>query len=127
MYILPLGPMPCPRPRIALRGRFPTAYYPAAYKKWKDTAVEALATIRPEQPFRGPLALEAWFTAARPKSTKLFAPKPDIDNYLKSLLDALTQSGWWEDDTQVVTVLAWKRWTPTGADPHISFKIDPIP
>src|SRR3546814_6831543 len=32
------------------------------------------------------------FTAPRPKTTKLAVPKPDIDNYAKGALDALTDT-----------------------------------
>jgi len=36
--------------------------------------------------------------------------KPDIDNLLKSTMDALSQAGVWRDDAQVVAVVASKRY-----------------
>lgn len=40
---------------------------------------------------------------------------PDIDNLLKSTMDALTKAGVWRDDCQVCKVTAEKRYA-TGKD-----------
>lgn len=127
MHRLLLDPLPCPRPRIAVRGKFPTAYYPASYQTWKNEAAKLLTERRPAETFSGPLKVNVRFEAQRPKTTKLAHPKPDIDNYLKSLFDALTQSGWWDDDCQVVQVSARKCWTANSDDPgRILFSIEEI-
>jgi Holliday junction resolvase RusA-like endonuclease len=46
--------------------------------------------------------------------------KPDIDNLVKSTLDALTGSGYWLDDSLVVDAVLRKRYAtaliPPGAD-----------
>ena len=105
--------MPCPRPRVALRGRVPVAYYPADYTKWKEEARIALAYEG--APIQGPLRVTIQCQGERPKTTKLPAPKPDIDNYAKSVLDAMTQAGVWEDDSQVVQVQAEKMWGARNA------------
>ncbi len=124
IHTLDLDPLPCPRPRIAVRGKFPTAYYPASYQTWKNEAAKQLSTNdRAGLPFKGPLRVSIEFIAKRPKSTKLAAPKADIDNYMKSLFDALTQAGWWEDDSQVVQVSARKRWAAPGIEGSIQFLI----
>lgn len=34
-------------------------------------------------------------------------PKPDFDNFLKNITDCLTQTGFWNDDAQVVGMTAW--------------------
>lgn len=119
-----LEPLPCPRPRIAVRGKFPTAYYPASYQTWKTEAAALLRALAPATPLAGPLKVDVAFLATRPKSTKLARPKPDIDNYLKSLFDALTQAGWWVDDSQVVHVDARKRWALPGVEGSITFDIE---
>lgn len=70
-------------------------------------------------PLEGPLMLSATFVLPRPKS----APKrrvwptsrPDSDKILRALCDALTQCGAWMDDSQVVEILAGKRYV--GQDP----------
>lgn len=109
---LDLAPMPCPRPRIATRGKFAHAYYPASYKTWKTAARDAVFAQLPHgfSPYDTAVVVSAVFNVKRPKSTKLEAPKPDIDNYLKSLLDAMTDACVWTDDKHVVTVSATKRW-----------------
>jgi len=120
---LPLEPLPCPRPRIAVRGKFPTAYYPATYTKWKAQAVGVIKSLTSAPPITGPVKVDVAFLATRPKTTKLDRPKPDIDNYLKSLFDALTQAGVWADDSQVVHVDARKRWALPGVAGSIVFEI----
>lgn len=110
--IFDLVPMPCPRPRIVVRGKFAHAYYPAAYKAWKEAAANAIREALPPShvPYDTAVVVSAVFNVLRPKSTKLEAPKPDIDNYLKSLLDAMTTAEVWTDDKHVVKATALKRW-----------------
>jgi len=116
---LPVEPMPCPRPRVALRGRVPVAYYPAKYNNWRDAVARLLSEQYPlsdrVQPFDGPLRVTLDVAATRPKTTKLPAPKPDVDNYAKSVLDACTKALVWADDSQVVELLVTKRWADTGS------------
>lgn len=105
------------------RGKFAHAYYPASYKAWKNDAAELLTPLAPSAPLKGPLVVRVEFTSPRPKTTKLSAPKPDVDNYAKSFMDAMTSVGWWEDDSQVVALQAVKRWGPEG---RIDFEITPF-
>lgn len=109
-----------------MRGKFPTAYYPASYQKWKSAAAELLLAQKPTAQLTGPLKVLVGFIAERPKTTKLAMPKPDIDNYMKSLFDALTQAGWWADDSQVQHVVAYKRWADKGVTGSITFSIEEI-
>jgi Holliday junction resolvase RusA-like endonuclease len=47
------------------------------------------------------------------KQTLQYKPhtvKPDIDNLVKLVLDAMTKAGFWKDDSQVVILKAEKRW-----------------
>lgn len=106
--------MPSPRPRVVVRGKFPTVYMPKDYMDWK-AQVAAYVHDRAELFFapvpEGPVTVSLTFHVERPKTTKLWGPKPDIDNYAKSVLDALNDSGVaWKDDCQVVTLHAHKRW-----------------
>lgn len=75
-----------------------------------------------EPPWEGPLALTVTFYALRPKShlrangevkpTAPIAPagRPDLDKFLRSTMDGLTDGGMWRDDSQVVTIDAAKRY-----------------
>lgn len=107
--------MPCPRPRVALRGRVPVAYYPADYQKWKAAAAALLVEqLEGREPLEGPLFVSIRCYSERPKTTKLSAPKPDVDNYAKSVLDAMTAAGVWGDDCQVEMLEVSKAWSSEG-------------
>lgn len=100
---LEIAPLPCPRPRIAVRGRFPVAYYPDSYKKWKEKAKE-LIEAQIEERLHGALRVSIECYVKKPKTSKLTIPKGDVDNYAKSVLDALTSAGAWADDSQVTNL-----------------------
>jgi len=114
-----INPIPCPRPRIAVRGKFANAYYPASYKDWKeqtkDLLVQAFGGNTLGYRMSGPLRLTLAFRVRKPKSTKLRFPAPDVDNYAKAAMDAITAAGLWDDDKQVVTLLASKSWADAGS------------
>src|SRR3546814_3208828 len=89
--------MPAPRPRtrvVAPAGRKPIAvvYNPKDYTEWKQDAAKQAKLQMTGEPFEGPVEVTLQFTAPRPKTTKLAVPKPDIDNYAKGALDALTDT-----------------------------------
>lgn len=73
---------------------------------------EALAK-RPPVPMDGPIVLSVTFYFQKPKSAKAGAifksTKPDLDNLLKAIKDALTQAHWWTDDGRVARVLMEKK------------------
>ncbi len=105
-----IDPVPCPRPRV---GRF-GAYYPAKYSNWRKKFQLELGRVvgkgfRPSKDF---LFVDIVFTCKKPRTTKLTYPKPDIDNYAKSVLDACN-GVLWLDDSQIIHLYATKLWTPT--------------
>lgn len=106
-------------------GKFAHAYYPASYKAWKEQAgrhlINAATNARAPVPLEGPLAVTVVCHVQRPKTTKLDHPKPDVDNYAKSVLDAATQAGLWGDDSQVVSLQVRKLWATT--EPHIELVV----
>jgi len=113
---LDLDPVPASRPRFVKRGNWTRTYYAGRYKDFlqEDGPVALDAALHGEPrrsslPFTGPVAVFVEFHCRRPKSTKLDAPKPDIDNYLKAVLD-LCQPTVLKDDAQVQKVYAFKQW-----------------
>jgi Holliday junction resolvase RusA-like endonuclease len=81
-----------------------------------------------EPPFsaKAPLELKALFVCAKPKSkpkkTIYPACKPDLDNYVKTLLDA--GNGYlWADDSQIVRLGAMKHY---GAPPRIELTLEEV-
>ena len=73
--------------------------------------------------------VELVFVHSRPKShkkTQNRCPKPtrpDIDNLIKTYLDAITKSGLWEDDSQVTSLKCQDLYGYTGEAPHVIIKI----
>ena len=73
-----------------------------------------------------PVYLEVRFYHKRPKRLMrkkdpdgliLKETKPDLDNLLKLVKDAINDSGWWYDDKHNTTLLCQKDYTAKGEDP----------
>lgn len=107
-------------------GRKPiaTIYSPKEYSEWQKAAAAALKAV-PAFPVEGPCSVTIVCCAARPKTTKLPAPKSDVDNYAKGVLDAITKDGrFWSDDTQVISLLVTKAWASGDEPPAIYVTIE---
>lgn len=102
------------RPRFSTAGGFARAYDPAKSRDYKDyIRLAAAEQMRGNPPFEGPLALSVRVFRPTPKqfSNKKAGiaeqmhirptTKPDLDNYVKCIKDAL-KSVCWHDDSQVV-------------------------
>jgi Holliday junction resolvase RusA-like endonuclease len=109
-------------------------YDPGTADEWKEAVYFGLRTaLRTfgDQPSLGAFKVSMRFAMPRPKShfgkrgLKPNAPrypvgKPDIDNLTKLVLDVITKDGRiWRDDSQVVTVLAYKGYVSEGDKPHV--------
>ena len=117
-------PSPRPRARVIPKRSIASIYMPSSYKKWKADVVALLRDqLGDPSPVEGRVAVWCVFAVQRPKTTKRVAPPGDVDNYAKSLLDALTEYGAWKDDIQVTLLTADKRWTRDGEDPHVPLRI----
>jgi len=123
-----------------MRGGFARAYTPAdhpvvAYRK--AIGAEALRygtrkQWRSRLDGRG-IRLYVWYVFQRPKSHLLASgklkagspryPRPDLDNLLKGVMDALTTAGVWEDDVAVTQVRARKRYVGSRIKPHTIIRI----
>ena len=110
---LELEPMACPRPRVA--GKF--AYMPTKYLQWKSTAVTFIRQQYKDSQIIGPVYIDISAIFHRPKSLMrkkdprkriLKTTKPDIDNVVKAVLDALQDAKVLKDDSQVVGIMAFK-------------------
>jgi Holliday junction resolvase RusA-like endonuclease len=105
---IPGRPQPLQRHRMA-RSRS----YDTAQNRRNKYAVQqaALQVLGAAKPLSGPLAIEATFAFVRPKSAPkrrtMPEVKPDVDNLVKLLLDALNGVVW-RDDAQVVEMRARK-------------------
>ena len=111
-------PAPQPRPRMCRNGH---VYNPKSADQWKNAikqAVLANAVMTGNNAqFEGPLRVEMLFVLPRPKARKndtFVSVRPDLDNYQKACLDALTDAGIWADDGQVAQIFAEKSYHCAG-------------
>ena len=109
--IIDIKPIACPRPRVTRQGR---VYYPMNYKVWiKDMSI-------PD----GALHVDLTFIVKRPQRLRkgeriIHSKRPDLDNMIKSVLDALPIP----DDAVVCSITARKYYGATGEDPKIEMVI----
>ena len=85
----------------------------------KTRAFEAMLGLvfklhKPKELLLGPLDVTLVFQLVRPKSSKRKYPsvKPDLDNFLKAVLDS-GNGIFWKDDAQVVSLKASKQYGPS--------------
>jgi len=115
-------PKPQPRPRVTSKGH---AYNPDSANIWKEEIkVNFLSVIRGRPPITGPVFLRVSFFLPAPKVMKInqdgkipHDKKPDLDNLLKAVKDAMTEAGVWRDDSQVYAgdISKWYSGGRTGA------------
>jgi Holliday junction resolvase RusA-like endonuclease len=103
------------------RGKFAHAYYPKSYKDWKLSF--AAKVIGPPSPMDGPLVMSIENVISKPRTSKLTHPVGDVDNYAKSVMDALTELAFWNDDKQVISLHVTKRFAVSSETPHVLIEI----
>lgn len=82
---------------------------------WREAVrAETQRAMNGRGPMTGPLCVDLAFWLARPRSApkKVIYPakRPDLDKLVRSVLDGLTAGGAWQDDAQVVSLGARKRY-----------------
>lgn len=118
-------PIPQGRPRFVRCGNFVKTYDPAKSKTWKEL-VKWHALIQKAQPLDGPIEINMQFYFSRPKSIPKHihhhTKRPDLDNCVKAIQDAL-QSVCFTDDAQIIRVTASKQYSNT---PGVVVMIRPV-
>ena len=106
-------PYPAPRPRVTRRG----TYNKKEYSDFKDVVRLAYVAKHEGYPTTEPIAMKIDFFYQIPKSWSKkkkaavgwHTSKPDVDNIVKSILDALNGVAF-KDDSQVCFVQARKQY-----------------
>lgn len=119
------------RPKFTTQGGFARAYDPAKSRDYKDyVKLAAASQMKGRPPLEGALELSVRVYRTIPKSfsqkkaaqaeqrTLLPTTKPDLDNYIKGIKDAL-KGICWQDDSQVVSYVE-----PTGKYYSITPRIE---
>ena len=128
-------PKPQPRPRAFSRGGVARVYDPHTAEGWKSEISLAAKPYRPETPITGPIRLRLDFAMPRPKAhygkkglkPQCEAPyhiiKPDLDNLVKAVMDALSQLQFWLDDCQVCSLTTSKQYVDREHQTGVSVDI----
>lgn len=97
-------------------------------QEWYDAVRVALLPVRPSSPWKGPVrvTIDVYFERPQrllkkksPEGPVRHTAKPDRDNLDKSILDALTEAGLWEDDSQVCDGPVRKWYAAKGCGPGV--------
>mgnify|MGYP000961803745 CR=1 FL=1 len=112
-FFVPGIPKAQPRVKACLRGAHAGVYTPKTADDWKRAVMIAAKDLSGAV-LDEPLCLRVIFYLPAPKRrhspSPFVAVKPDLDNLLKALMDALTAIGVWIDDSRVVEIFASKKY-----------------
>lgn len=122
------APMGSPRPRFSTKGRYGHTYMPTKYTEHKKYLQNQMPKLNLENALK--IELEFYFTPPKSWSKKkktqaigqLKVTKPDIDNLMKTVLDACNNY-LWKDDNQIAEITSSKRY---GIEPKIIIRIEEI-
>ncbi len=124
---LPGDPHPKGRPRASLRGGNVHMRTPAATKAWEAKAAWLLRSASVGVALSGPVRLYVDAIKSRPSGggypSRQMDPeglcwrarKPDLDNVVKAVADALEKAGIIRNDSQIADVQCRSLWAPRGA------------
>lgn len=116
-FLFDIEPLAKGRPRISTRGGSVRAYTPTRTRIY-ETLLRRLAKREwgTKAPLTGPIEVYSVFFLSKGKSVTRKYPsvRPDADNYLKALYDALNGVVW-KDDAQIVKAVCEKQYSFTGS------------
>jgi Holliday junction resolvase RusA-like endonuclease len=128
IYHLFVQGKPAAQPRTR-KGKYGNIYNPNTADTWKETIqVKFLAAGRKDT-IPGPVTLSTDFFFYAPEKRHKAAPhtiKPDIDNLVKSVMDALKGIGVYKDDCQVYAKFARKYWTNKKEDEGMFIQVSEV-
>jgi crossover junction endodeoxyribonuclease RusA len=112
-----------PRVKAFVRSGHAGVYTPDSAEEWKQAVRQQAIANAPESVIAGPIRLELDFFLPRPKAhldkhgiPKSKSPvwhckKPDLDNLIKAVTDAITDTQRiWLDDSQICEIIATKTY-----------------
>lgn len=120
-----------PRVKAFSRGNHAGVYDPGTANDWKCLVAEQALRVKPPKPFIGPLLVDIQFHLPRPKRLMRkndptgpipHTVRPDVDNLIKAVLDAL-KGLLWADDKQVWGIRAKKYYHAIDEGPHAAIMV----
>lgn len=92
-----------------------------------ENSVKFLAQAQWNRPqWGGPISMSITFVLPRPKARRKdlwVSVRPDLDNYIKAIMDALGKAQIYQDDGQICELYATKRYETEDLSPRIVVKI----
>ena len=122
-----MNPVPKGRPRVAVRDGKVRTYTPERTQEAQDTLIALIYKHKdkmflPYVPVRLSITFYRQKSKWAPKSDILPVRKPDLDNFLKLVLDSMN-GVLIADDAQITTIRVAKRWSDNGQG-HISIILE---
>lgn len=105
-------PKPLPRARVISKGGKVWAYTPKNYlEEWHNKVLESVKQQHKDCKTEEAVKVSVEFRFPLPKVQRRQCTKrPDLDNLVKGVLDALSKANVWKDDAQVVEIEARKTY-----------------
>ena len=126
-FFIPGQPIPKGRPKFFNRGNYVGVYTPVKTKDYQNHIIDHSLKYKPHGLIKCAIIMNLDFILPRPKSLpKKFIhhiKRPDLDNYIKCVLDALNKV-FYQDDSQIVQLNATKQY---GESVGVHIRIKPIP
>lgn len=122
---LPIAPVAWQRVQ---RTRHGVTFVPPKTRAFKAAVgVSASTQLVLPEPLVGPLSLSLRFVLTPPKRPKHKEPivRPDLDNYVKGVMDALNGIVW-ADDSQIVETRARKLYAMDGSPARIELEVSEL-
>ena len=134
---IPGEPVAKGRPRMTTVGGSARAYTPAKTRKAEERVAALWTGDRVEQGVPIMVAVTAYHE--RPKAHRLASgqlsksgeasvfptKRPDLDNIVKLILDGLNGVAF-HDDSQIVNLIAERRWTALGEEPGVQVVVQRV-
>lgn len=118
--VVNIEPVSASRPRVTRFGTF----YAKPYRTWIDQAKKEIPEGRLHFDKNKPLIAVIETVATKARTSKLYFPRGDVDNFAKGPLDVITKvGGYYDDDNQIVILLSSKRFAEPGEKAHTKVEL----
>lgn len=116
-------------PKAVRRGKRAGVTKDPVTARWESAFTAASRAYAPPTPLTGPIQFSMLSVKSRPKGLRGFnglvwcPKKPDRSNVAKSVEDAMTKAGFWEDDNQLVYGVDLTAYAEVAGRPRIVVRV----